>query len=166
MPVGNPTAQQKEIVNKMTTEINEKAGNFIVVGVDGSESSKSALQWAVQLAPLVAGEIRVIIAWEYPMMFGWEGGIPDWGNLSDNAESILKKSLESVFGNDHPKGLVSKVRQGHPTSILLEESQNAKMLIVGSRGLGGFASLLLGSVSAYCAEHAKCPVLVVHNNKK
>lgn len=137
----------------------------IVVGVDGSESSKAALRWAAKLSPSIGGTIEAVVAWEYPMMLGWEGGIPDWWRPDDDAKKILEETLEEVFGKTPPKGLVGSVRQGHPTTILLDASKGAQMLIVGSRGHGGFVGLLLGSVSSACAEHATCPVLVVHGEQ-
>lgn len=148
----------------MTTQIDKKTQGHIVVGVDGSESSKAALRWAAQLAPLADGTIEAVIAWEYPTLPIWEGGIgiPNGWPLEDGAKKILKEVLADVFGKTLPKGLVSSVRQGHPAAVLLEASKNAKMLIVGSRGHGGFVGLLLGSVSSACVKHATCPVLVVH----
>ncbi|OIQ68955.1 universal stress protein [mine drainage metagenome] len=149
----------------MTTGTTKNESDYIVVGVDGSESSKNALRWAAKLAPALGNRIEVVVAWEYPMMLGWEGGIPDWWRPDEDAKKILQESLEAVFEKNPPKGLVSQIRQGHPSTVLLEASKDAQMLIVGSRGHGGFAGLLLGSVSSACAEHATCPVLVVHGEK-
>jgi nucleotide-binding universal stress UspA family protein len=146
----------------MTSEVQEKSKGHIVVGVDGSESSKIALRWATQLAPVVGHGIHAIIAWEYPMMLGWEGGVPDWWRPDNDAQKILDETLDSVFGKTRPPGLITTVQEGHPTTVLLDASKSADMLIIGSRGHGGFAGLLLGSVSSACAEHATCPVLVVH----
>jgi nucleotide-binding universal stress UspA family protein len=147
----------------MTREELENTKGHIVVGVDGSESSKTALRWAAKLAPVVGGIVEAIIAW--PTLVenvSWEDGIPDWWRPDIDAGKVLGSTLDSVFGQTRPAGLVASVREGHPTSVLLEASKHAGMLIVGSRGHGGFAGLLLGSVSSACAEHAKCPVLVVH----
>lgn len=149
----------------MTIGIDKKIQGHIVVGVDGSDSSKTALAWAAQLAPVLGGTIEAVIAWEYPIMMGWEGGIPAGWPLEEGSKKILKETLDSVFGTTPPQGLVSSVRQGHPASVLLEASKSAKMLIIGSRGHGGFVGLLLGSVSSACAEHAACPVLVVHGER-
>lgn len=138
----------------------------VVVGVDGSETSKAALKWAARLAPSLGATIHAIVAWEYPVIFGLEGGLPlDW-KPDQFAKEILDKSLEEVFGKNRPPGLRGSISQGHPTFVLLDAAKDAEMLIVGSRGLGGFAGLLLGSVSSSCAEHAKCPVLVVHGDAK
>jgi nucleotide-binding universal stress UspA family protein len=70
--------------------------------------------------------------------------------------------VQEVFADERPVDLVLSIAYGQPASVLLEASEDSTMLIVGSRGHGGFAGLLLGSVSSACAEHATCPVLVVH----
>lgn len=146
----------------MTTEGKENKKGRIVVGLDGSDASKEALRWAVRLAPALNAEISAIVAWEFPVMMGWEGVAPTALQPEENAKEILKESLESVFGPTHSADVVGSTKEGHASAVLLEASRDAEMLVVGSRGLGGFAGLLLGSVSSSCAEHAKCPVLVVH----
>lgn len=133
----------------------------IVVGVDGSEPSKAALRWAARLAPAIGATIEAVIAWEFPTNFGWAVEASDWRPDRD-AETILNETLDDVFGSERPDGLVGSVREGRTASVLLEAARSAEMLIIGSRGHGGFTGLLLGSVSAECAEHASCPVLVVH----
>ncbi|MHB1172123.1 MAG: universal stress protein [Lacisediminihabitans sp.] len=69
---------------------------------------------------------------------------------------------DTVFGDDRPSWFQAAVREGSTTQVLIEQSKGAEMLILGSRGHGGFVGLLLGSVSAACAEHAHCPVLIMH----
>jgi nucleotide-binding universal stress UspA family protein len=133
----------------------------IVVGVDGSEPSRAALRWAARLAPGIGATIEAVIAWEFPTNFGWAVETGDWRPDRD-AETILNETLDAVFGSERPDGLVGSVREGRTASVLLEAARGAEMLIIGSRGHGGFTGLLLGSVSAECAEHASCPVLVVH----
>lgn len=99
-------------------------------------------------------------------MWGAEGSNPDWWLPDEDAKKILKDCIIDVFGSMPPTNLVEEISQGHPTVVLLEASAKAEMLIVGSRGHGGFTGLLLGSVSSACAEHAKCPVLVVHGQRR
>lgn len=136
----------------------------IVVGVDGSPSSKSALRWAGRLLALFGGEIEAVTSWEYPSSYGWGVGLPsDWRPDLDAAKA-LESAVDEVFGTERPPGLTCTVREGRASYVLLEVSQDAGLLIVGSRGHGGFAGLLLGSVSAACTEHAKCPVLVAHGD--
>lgn len=152
-------AQKREV---LTTERPDPDRKRIVVGVDGSESSKAALRWAARLTPVISGDIEAVISWEYPVNYGWAGLIPaDWRPDVD-ARKILEQTLDDVFGADGPPNVVTKVCEGRASYVLLETSVDADLLIVGNRGHGGFVGLLLGSVSAACSEHAKCPVLVVH----
>ncbi|MGI8665805.1 MAG: universal stress protein, partial [Jatrophihabitans sp.] len=143
-------------------------GSRIVVGVDGSEPSRHALRWAKFIAQASDGIIEVVAAWLPYTAYGWLGAgwamVPtDW-NPAQDAEKGLTASVDEVFGEHRPAGLRVTVREGSPAHVLLEVSQGARMLIVGSRGHGGFAGLLLGSVSTACAEHATCPVLVLHGD--
>jgi nucleotide-binding universal stress UspA family protein len=144
----------------MTTNATSATPARIVVGVDGSEPSYEALRWAARLAPTLGATIQALGAWEYPYT---DGTLPvpimDWERLSVDA---INQSIRDVFGDTPPAGLVTTVERGHPSRILVDAARGASMLIVGSRGHGGFAGLLLGSVSQYVAEHATCPVLVVH----
>ncbi len=136
----------------------------IVVGVDGSPSSKSALRWAARMQPLFGGEIEAVISWEYPSSYGWGAGLPsDWRPDLDAAKAI-EAAVDDVFGTERPRTLKCTVREGRANYVLLEISEGAELLVVGSRGHGGFAGLLLGSVSAACTEHARCPVLVAHGD--
>ena len=75
---------------------------------------------------------------------------------------MLRAASEAVFDDEPPTWFTWSARHGRPAKVLIDKSDGAEMLVVGSRGHGGFAALLLGSVSAACAEHAHCPVLVVH----
>lgn len=155
----------------MTTQDTHKPSNRIVVGVDGSDPSKAALRWAVRLAPTLGCTIDAVTAWQYPVVadlnpgFLSAGVMPDYAALFDAeafAKEGLEQTLQEVFADGRPAGLTTAVVHGQPASVLVTESDGASMLIVGSRGHGGFTGLLLGSVSAAVAEHAKCPVLVVH----
>jgi nucleotide-binding universal stress UspA family protein len=140
----------------------------IVVGVDGSEPSKHALRWAQFLAHTTGADLDVVNAWLPVVAYGWagyeiSGGPGDWNwNPAENAEKVMVETVDEIFGAHRPAALQTTVREGHAAKVLLEASRGARMLIVGSRGHGGFTGLLLGSVSANCAEHATCPVLVVH----
>jgi len=136
----------------------------IVVGVDGSPESKQALRWAGQLAGLTGALIDVVTAWQYPVSFGWAGVPYDW-SFSPEVEKALVAAVDEVFGPQRPESLGMIVREGNPTAVLLAESKGALMLVVGCRGHGGFAGLMLGSVSAHVAEHATVPVLVVHGDQ-
>ena len=133
----------------------------IVVGVDGSGPSKSALRWAARAAEVTGGGIDAIIAWQVPPNYGWYVADAHW-HPDQDAEKVITETVDEVFGADRPRDLRIIVRQGNPAKVLLDASRDAELLIVGSRGHGGFVGLLLGSVSSNCAEHSHCPVLVVH----
>ncbi len=135
----------------------------VVVGVDGSEQSRTALVWAAFLAGSMQASLEAIICWDFGT-FLYESYPRDWDPATD-ARTVIDKTLDEAFGqHDRPKDLTVSVRQGTVTRTLLQASTDADLLVVGSRGHGGFAGLLLGSVSAACAEHARCPVLVVHGS--
>ena len=142
--------------------------NRVVVGVDGSKPSDAALRWGRFLAESMGGTLQVVFAW--PTIAEWAadwapddwGGVPPEADPVPDATRLLDQAVERAFGDDRPTGLQTTVAEGSPAKTLLEISEGARMLVVGSRGHGGFAGLLLGSVSAACAEHAHCPVLVVH----
>lgn len=140
----------------------ESSAGRIVVGVDGSHPSLEALGLAARLAPALGCTIDAISTWEYPPEYA--GYVPLG---SDNFEEITEKRLagaiRSAFGDDPPAGLRSFVRFGSASKILVDAGKDAAMLVLGRRGHGGFRGLLLGSVSAACVSHAKCPVLVVHD---
>jgi nucleotide-binding universal stress UspA family protein len=136
----------------------------IVVGVDGSESSKQALRWAAYLAAGAGAEIDVVSTWSYPSSFGWSAAPTDW-NPQQDLEKSLTTAVDEVFGQQRPAGLRLRVLEGNAAAVLLEQSSDALMVVVGSRGHGGFTGLLIGSVSASLAEHAQCPVFVVHGDQ-
>jgi nucleotide-binding universal stress UspA family protein len=134
----------------------------IVVGVDGSEGCKLALRWAAHLAPRLGARIEAVTAWDIPVAYGW--ALPNW-NPQHDAEQLLRATIDEVFAKNRPADLIMCAREGGAAHVLVEASQGAALLIVGSRGHGGFVGLLLGSVSTSVAEHATCPVLVVHGDQ-
>lgn len=138
----------------------EQHAGPVVVGVDGSESSKEALRWAARMSAVEGVPIRAVTAWEYPQAFNSPVDV-NWRPDVD-AETVLHETLDELFGDDRPAGLVAEVLHGPARTVLLEASKDASLVVVGSRGHGGFAGMLLGSVSSACAEHGHCPVLVVH----
>jgi nucleotide-binding universal stress UspA family protein len=152
----------------MTTEHQFTDGGRVIVGVDGSEPSKQALRWALFIARASGSTLEAVAAWQPYTAYGWAGAgwatMPtDW-NPAQDAEKALAATIDEVFGAHRPAGLTCTVREGNAAQVLLEASAGARMLVVGSRGHGGFTDLLLGSVSAACTEHASCPVLVLHGD--
>ncbi|MBL0705148.1 universal stress protein [Sinomonas cellulolyticus] len=134
----------------------------IVVGVDGSPGSIDALRWAARLEESVGGPIVAAAVWQYPVS-GVGSIYPAWAPEAE-ARDVLEAALAEAFGEDVPAGLGTLIASGPTAHVLIEASRRARLLVVGARGLGGFRGLLLGSVSATCAEHASCPVLVVHRS--
>jgi nucleotide-binding universal stress UspA family protein len=110
--------------------------------------------------------LDAVAAWEYPQSFGWAAIAPEWNPAQDMA-TVLDDAVRAVFGEQQPAGLKLElqVREGGAAKVLLGAGEGAVMLVVGSRGHGGFAGLLLGSVSANVAEHASCPVFIVHGDQ-
>ena len=137
----------------------QSSSRRVVVGVDGSEQSKAALRWARRIAVPLGARIQAVTAWDYPTMYGGPVYLEDFRPDLD-AEKVLADTLDEVFPGERPEGLEALVRQGQPRQVLLQAAQGAEVLVVGSRGHGGVTGLLLGSVSAHCAEHAPCAVLV------
>src|ERR1700677_387498 len=133
----------------------------IVVGVDGSEGSKAALQWAARQAKLTGASLDAVAAWDFPATYGWVPVPPQDLDFASFAEKSLTDTISEVFGTDAPPSLQRKVVQGHPAYVLVEASKGAELLVVGSRGFGGFTDALLGSVSTYCVHHAHGPVTIV-----
>jgi len=139
----------------------------IVVGVDGSSSSKEALRWAVRQAGLTGAAVEALITWHLPQVMGTGGyawppvGGPETTELAKLAEKVLTDAIGEVAGQEGRAPVTALVRQGHAAQALLEAAAKADLLVVGSRGHGGFAEALLGSVSQHCVQHALCPVVII-----
>ena len=132
----------------------------VVVGVDGSAHAARALAWAVEEARLRALTLRVIYA--FPAMLSLVGSTAHeyYPQVEQEAEQVFERVLAAM---PDTTGLrVERVlAPGSPAKVLIEASRDADLLVVGSRGLGEFRGMLLGSVSMHCTLHAFCPVLVV-----
>ncbi|MBO0893152.1 MAG: universal stress protein [Acidimicrobiales bacterium] len=130
----------------------------IVVGVDGSAGSRAALEFAIKEASLRGARVDAVISWHIPVM-AMEAGVASNFDPEGWARSTLEDELAAVPAGDvHVEG---RVARGHPSVALLEAASGADLLVVGTRGRGGFAGLLLGSVSQHCVANAPCPVVVV-----
>jgi nucleotide-binding universal stress UspA family protein len=138
----------------------ETARGTIVVGVDGSPPSIAALRYARRLAESLGCTIEAVAAWQFHLALGTFTPL-DW-TPEEDTRALLDQAVREAFGGDAPAGLRRTVRQGHAASILADASSGAEMLIVGNRGHGGFAGVLLGSVSSSVSAHARCPVLIMH----
>ena len=144
--------------------MNTSANAPILVGIDGSDPSLDALRYAAKVSAALGAPLRAITTWDYPALadlYPLAGWSPD-----QDAAMILETSIKAVFAGDPPADLSAAVVAGPAVPALIKESHGAEMLVLGSRGRGGFAGLLLGSVSSTCATHAHCPVLIVRHEKR
>lgn len=133
----------------------------IVVGVDGSDASLDAVRWAYRQAQLTDSELEAVACWhvtsQYAELVAEE---IDW---AARAISLLDDAL-GTFEDEGGVHITRTTTQGHPAKVLTDASTNADLLVVGSRGHGGFAGMLLGSVSGHVIAHAHCPVVVVRHH--
>jgi nucleotide-binding universal stress UspA family protein len=136
----------------------------IVVGVDGSDASKDALLWAARQAELTGSALHVVSSWEFPVMaYGALMPLPEDFDSEGLSQKTLDQAIDETLG-EHPAVQVSTVvAEGPPALELLKAAQDADLLVVGSRGHGAFAGMLLGSVSEHCVAHSPCPVVVVRH---
>ena len=133
----------------------------IVVGVDGSPSSMAALRWAILQAELTGCAVEAVTAWRLPSRYGFAAVTDRATDFEGDARKVLADALNEVSSVEPDVVIRSSVVEGHPAEVLVWAARGADMLVVGSRGHGGFAGALLGSVSQYCVHHAPCPVLVI-----
>jgi nucleotide-binding universal stress UspA family protein len=139
----------------------------IVAGVDGSPSSLAALRWAARQAGLTGGTVEAVIAWQYPAAVTGYGWVPiavvesvDYGEI---AQKVVAEAISNVDTAGGDVRISARVRQGCAAQVLIDAAAGADLLVVGSRGHGGFSGALLGSVSSHCVHHAPCPVVVVRD---
>lgn len=139
----------------------KKSSPLVVVGVDGSAGSKEALRWAVDYAKGIGGRVRAVIAWHWPISLVVALPIAEVVEPLDEARKTLDAAIADALG-DAPSGdLEVKACYGAAVPVLLEEAIHANLLVVGSRGHGGFHGLLLGSTGEHCVRHAPCSVIVI-----
>ncbi len=137
---------------------------LVVVGVDGSEGSKAALRFAVREAAVRAAKLRVVGAWQVPAaVYAGMWGMPgdQVSPFESQARDVAAQAVAEVKRLDPGLDCDSHVIDGQAAEVLLRESKDADLLVVGSRGLGGFRSLLLGSVGQQVVHHATVPVVIV-----
>jgi nucleotide-binding universal stress UspA family protein len=134
----------------------------IVVGVDGSENSLVALRWALEEAEHRHAIVEAVIAWQYPYTGVGFAPYVDADGLEEGASLTLQEALRVGCPDEAARERIQQlVIQETSSRALVDAAKGADLLVVGSRGRGGFAGLLLGSVSAQCVHHAHCPVVVV-----
>jgi nucleotide-binding universal stress UspA family protein len=137
----------------------------IVVAVDGSDGSREALRFAVEEARFRNATLRVVTAWSVPAL-AYGGGYAVVGidpePYGDAATAVSEQALASIAEETAGIDIKRVVREGQAAEVVIDEARGADMVIVGSRGHGGFANLLLGSVSHQIAHHAPCTVVIVN----
>lgn len=152
----------------------------IVVGVDGSVESREALRWALQEARLRDAEVQAVYVYDYEPAWHFYNYAPrgpfdeviaqemsqDWQEAAGKAEQAATAVVEGMFNDltDEAAGLSVETRaipDRRPARALLNLSSSADLLVIGSRGRGGFTGLLLGSTSQQCVQHAECPVVIL-----
>jgi nucleotide-binding universal stress UspA family protein len=144
----------------------------IVVGIDGSDRSRAALRWAVDEATLRHDRVLAVHAWELPVVPALDiPPAPDppvylpelIAEVQEGAEALAEREV-AEFVNESVKVEPLAV-EGPAASVLVEVAEDADLLVVGSRGRGGLAGLLLGSISQQVVQHAPCPV-VIHRRRE
>jgi nucleotide-binding universal stress UspA family protein len=138
--------------------------NTILVGVDGSHGSRKALIWAAAEAADHGADLIVLSVWEHALLPPAGSGSVPAGDVPDDSQRAaddLVTIIKEELGDNPPVLAQPRVKHGRPAEVLIEESKTADLLVVGTRGHGGFAGLVLGSVSQHVAAYAQCPVTVV-----
>jgi nucleotide-binding universal stress UspA family protein len=141
----------------------------IVVGVDGSASSEQALRWALRQGKLTGAGVEAVIAWHFPFISGgyaWPptGVMVSTADFRKIAERVLADTVSRATSDDVPAPVTQEVLEGDAAAVLIRESAGADLLVVGSRGYGGLAEAMLGSVGQHCVHHAACPVVIVRDD--
>ncbi len=132
----------------------------IVVGVDGFESSRAALRWAIHQAKLTGAVVEAVTAWHVPAGTGMVP-IADMPDYQDDARTVLAEAITEMCTTDTEVEVRPQVVAGRAAQVLVDAAEGAELLVVGCRGHGGFAEALLGSVGQYCVHHAPCPVVIM-----
>ena len=137
----------------------------IVVGVDGSAGAERAVAFAVEEARLRGATLEAVSVWQVKVFAGpgFFQAAPPSNELIDALRRVAQDAVDNALEDVDTSGI--EVRRaavaGVPAEVLVDAAKDADLLVVGSRGLGGFRGLLLGSVSQQCAHHAVCPVAIV-----
>lgn len=151
------------------TEVQGQQGGRIVAGVDGSESSRAALAWAVRQAALTGAAVDAVHAWHEPASYAYGYGYSMALPMPD-VEKFERQVLDEAIAEAADLAPRVEIRpvlvQDNAARALLDAAKGADLLVVGSRGHGGFAEALLGSVGQHCVHHAECPVVVIRGARR
>lgn len=136
----------------------------VAVGIDGSAESIAALGWASRYAAATGAKVRAVHAWHYPAAFGVPAGKAQeqvTGEVEQRMRDELAQAVAQVYPDPVGAQVETAVRCGHPVEVLIDESKNADLLVVGHRGHSAITGMMVGSVSIHCVTSAVCPVVVV-----
>jgi nucleotide-binding universal stress UspA family protein len=137
----------------------------IMVGVDGSGHSRRALEWAMKEAAMRHAPLTVLTV--HPAIVGYFGEmVTTTGDLDLTEQTQLAVKVEAdrvlaALGGPHPESVTIKAVHGFPVEELVSASKGADIVVLGSRGMGGFSRMLMGSTAGQVVQHAHCPVLIV-----
>ncbi|MDQ2838087.1 MAG: universal stress protein [Actinomycetota bacterium] len=134
------------------------SASVIVVGVDGSPSSRDALRWAARQARLTGGSLRAVSSWRWP---NYLTRIPPGADPAGDTAQTLDEVVAEALGEFDGLEITKHVVEGPPGPALLTQAEGAELLVVGARGRAAFPGMLLGSVAEYCVRNGNCPVVVV-----
>ncbi len=143
------------------TQVHNDASGKVVVGVDGSPHSLLALEWASKYAEAFALKVRAMSAYHYPIDYGYAYTLPEDVDFAADARQQLLANVADIQARFPKVEFEAEIVNSSPATALIEDSEHAALLVVGSRGHGGFTGMLLGSVSNSVVSHAHCPVVVV-----
>lgn len=134
---------------------------LVIVGIDGSDCSDEALQWAERYATATGARLDLVIAWQWPMSYGTPIPLTGFDPEADARAMVEKAAASLSLPADRT---TTTVEHGSAGIVLTKASAPAALLVVGTRGHGGLAGALVGSTSSYCVHHAHCPVVVVRGD--
>jgi nucleotide-binding universal stress UspA family protein len=137
----------------------------VVVGIDGSTGSDKALLWAAAQAQRTGAILEVVGAWSIPAAAGYTPGVV-FEEFEKAVEDVSDQAVTRATELYPDLEVQQRIVESPAAPALVEASEGAELLVVGSRGRGGFRELLLGSVSQYCAHHADCPVVIVPSHTR
>jgi nucleotide-binding universal stress UspA family protein len=137
----------------------------IIVGVDGSGHSQRALEWAMKEAAMRHAPLTILTV--HPAIVGYFGGVVTSAgdlDLTEQTQAAVKVEADRVLAGlsgSHPESVTVKAVHGFPVEELVSASKGADIVVLGSRGVGGFSRMLMGSTAGLVVQHAYCPVLII-----
>lgn len=147
---------------------NRESRRRLVVGIDGSQRAQEALAWAMEEADCHRYDIEIVSSWYLPQ-YDWADVRPPPPDprveMAARTRALVVQAAADVSAALPDIAVSEMAVEGNAASVLIELSKDADLLVIGSRGNGGFKGLVLGSVSQQCVSHAQCPVVVVRGTR-